>query len=300
MDISSEKSCERKQRYNSILDYLKKCDKRNISATDLEELNQNIKQNDEIHEEGAAAMEMMRNNNAERLIDAHVLKKFHEVVSNVLLVNSEFNETAYANALKSLVNQGGKPDWNVLGEIATNVSRSLQTKTSMLGAADVEPKERALKGRQKRCQKKLAREQRPENVAKLNKEDCGAQKVNIVLKQLNSFFKANNYQPIPFYKLIIDPDNFMNTVENAFQMSFLARDGNIAIERGEDLYPQVRIARKKEVESITDTTQAICSLSMAFCEDMIRLYEIKKPMLRLPDSLDDDEPLESDPEEMSL
>lgn len=68
----------------------------------MEELNQNIKHNDEIHEEGAAAMEEMRNNNAERLIDAHVLKKFHEVVSNVLLVNSEFNETVYANALVRL------------------------------------------------------------------------------------------------------------------------------------------------------------------------------------------------------
>ncbi|KAL9880026.1 non-structural maintenance of chromosomes element 4 homolog A-like isoform X1 [Glossina fuscipes] len=300
MDISLQKSSERKQRYNGILDYLKKCDKKNMSASDLEELNQNIKNNDEIHKEGAAAMEEIRNNNAESLMDAHVLKKFHEVVSNVLLVNSEFNETVIPSFIskKSLINQGRNSDWNVLGEIATNVSRSLQIKTSMLGAADVEPKERALKGRQKRCQKRLAREQRPENVGKLQQKERCAQKVNILLRQLNSLFKANNYEPIPFYKLIIDPNNFMNTVENAFQMSFLVRDGNIAIERGEDLYPQVRIARMSEMESITDTTQAICSLSIEFCEDMIRLYGIKEPMIHLPNSFDDDESLESDHEDM--
>uniref|UniRef100_A0A1A9WIK5 Non-structural maintenance of chromosomes element 4 n=1 Tax=Glossina brevipalpis TaxID=37001 RepID=A0A1A9WIK5_9MUSC len=297
MDVSPQESIERRQRYKRILDYLKEHDIENMSANDLEQLNRNIEDNDKIHRECAAAMEETHTNNAETLMDAHVLKKFHEVVSGILVTNTGFNEKEYANALMSLINQDRQPDWNFLAVTAINVSRTVQTKTSMLGAADVEPRERVLKLRQKYDKKEVAGEQRPKNVSKSKRKGRGTEKVNLVLKQLNSLFKASNWQPIPFYKLIIDPNNFMNTVENAFQISFLAQDGNIAIERGEDLYPQVRIAQPKEIESKTDTTQAICSLNMSFCEDMIRFYEIKEAMLQLPESLSDIESLESDNEQ---
>lgn len=132
----------------------------------------------------------------------------------------------------------------------------------MVGAIDVEPKERVVRERQQRRRTVLAAEKRPETVKQLKRDDRGAEKVNIILKQVSDIFRANNRQPIPYYKLIVDPNCFMNTVENAFQMAFLARDGNIVIERGEDGYPCVRIATKDELDMHPDTSQSICSLNM--------------------------------------
>lgn len=133
----------------------------------------------------------------------------------------------------------------------------------MLGAADIEPKERIVKERQQRRRTVLSQEKKPETIQQLKRGDRGAEKVNILLKQLDVIFRANHRQPIPYYKLIIDPHDFMNTVENAFQMAFLARDGNIAIESsGSDGLPHVRLAHKDELDAHPDTSQSICSLSM--------------------------------------
>ncbi|KAL9912674.1 uncharacterized protein ACN427_002253 isoform 1-T1 [Glossina fuscipes fuscipes] len=72
--------------------------------------------------------------------------------------------------------------------------------------------------------KASTQEKRPEVIGKLKRKHRGAEKINIILKQVNDLYKANNFQLIHFYKLIIDLENFMNAVENAFQLSFLARD----------------------------------------------------------------------------
>ena len=166
----------------------------------------------------------------------------------------------------ALISQNESDNWRVITEIALNVARPAYTKSSMLGAIDVEPKERVVKERSQRRQTILQAEKRPETVKELRRKDRGAEKVNIILKQVSDLFRANNREPIPYYRLIIDPDNFMNTVENAFQMAFLARDGNIAIERGQDGYPHVRLATKDEIEQHKDTSQSICSLNMNFCQ----------------------------------
>lgn len=47
-------------------------------------------------------------------------------------------------------------------------------------------------------------------------------------------FEENNNTPIPYYKLIIDPENFANSIDNQFQVSFLFRDGYLCIADGAD------------------------------------------------------------------
>ncbi|KAI9579586.1 EP300-interacting inhibitor of differentiation 3-like [Glossina fuscipes] len=299
MDISSQQSTERKRRYKELLNDLKKQNDidHNFSVDDLVKLQRNIEINNEIHEENATAMKESHNNNAEILMDAHVLKGFHEVISKMFVESSGFNDAAYAHALNSFINRSEKSDWDILANIAMEVNKAVYTKSSMLGAADIEPRERLTKERQKRRPKTSTQEKRPEVIGKLKRKDRGAEKINIILKQVNDLYKANNCRPIPFYKLIIDPENFMNTVENAFQISFLARDGNIAIERGEDSYPQIRVANSDEVKSKMETTQAICSLNVELCEKMKSFYGIEESMLVVPedeDSSDESEHSEND------
>lgn len=166
----------------------------------------------------------------------------------------------------ALISHDDTEKWEDLTKFAINCSKSVATKSSMLGAIDVEPKERVIKERQQRRRTVLSQEKRPETIKQLKRDDRGAEKVNILLKQLSDIFQANNRQPIPFYKLVIDPNDFMNTVENSFQLAFLARDGNIAIECGSDGHPQVRLASKDEIDVQQDTSQSICSLNMELCK----------------------------------
>ena len=136
---------------------------------------------------------------------------------------------------------------------------------TMLGAVEIQPTERVIKERQIRKKSQLAIEKRPETIGEMKRQDKGAAKVNIIHEQVAQIFKNNNRRAIPYYQLIIDPNDFMQTVQNAFQMAFLARDNIIVIETGEDNYPHVRLARSEERNCAKDTSQSICTLNMQLC-----------------------------------
>lgn len=71
--------------------------------------------------------------------------------------------------------------------------------------------------------------------------------------------RLNKNKSVPYYKLIIDPNNFMNTIHNAFQISFLFRDGVIALEEDEFGYPTVRIITESDKETFDDRTHQMVS-----------------------------------------
>ncbi|KNC30139.1 hypothetical protein FF38_05284 [Lucilia cuprina] len=281
---------DRKQRYKLLLDESNQLQQGIGHQLPSETCRavQNIVQNcDNIHKETPITEKV--ENTSEIVMDAQLMKSVHESVSKLLLANSEFNDGMYSNAINALISQNESDNWRVIAEIAITVAKPANTKSSMLGAIDVEPKERVVKEKQQRRRTVLTQEKRPETIKQLKRDDRGAEKVNIILRQVSDKFRENNREPIPYYRLIIDPHNFMNTVENAFQIAFLARDGNVAIEAGEDGYPQVRLAPKDEIQRHTDTLQAICSLNMQLCKEMIEIYDITEPMLDVPDDLEDND-----------
>ncbi|KAM7349041.1 SMC5-SMC6 complex kleisin component Non-SMC element 1 [Cochliomyia hominivorax] len=278
---------DRKQRYNQLLDETKQLQMEIGVQLPSETCRavQSIVQNcDNIHKEAPITEKI--ENTSEMVMDAQLMKNVHESVSKLLLANSEFNDGMYSNAINALISKNDSDNWQIITEIALSVARTAFTKSSMLGAIDVEPKERIVRERQQRRRTVLTQEKRPETIQQMKRDDRGAEKVNIIQKQLDDIFRANNCEPVPFYALIIDPHNFMNTVENAFQMAFLARDGNISIETGNDGYPQVRLVPKDEIERYPETTQAICSLNMEFCQEMIDFYGITSPKLYVPVDMD--------------
>ena len=105
----------------------------------------------------------------------------------------------------------------------------------------------------------------PDTVAPSNHEEKRAQKLNQVLVQIKELYQNNGNQPIPYYKLIIDPNDFMITVDNAFQVSFLFRDKHLFMMNGEDGFPAVRIVEKREKDENTDNLcQFVSTLQPAF------------------------------------
>ncbi|XP_065363052.1 non-structural maintenance of chromosomes element 4 homolog A [Calliphora vicina] len=279
---------DRKQRYKQLLDESNQL-QQDIGHQMLSETCRAVQNivhlSDNMHKETGVTEKV--ENTSEIVMDAQLMKSIHESVSKIMLTTSEFTDGMYCNGINALISQSESDNWRVITEIALSVARPAFTKSSMLGAIDVEPKVRVVKEKQQRRRTVLTQEKRPETIKQLKRDDRGAEKVNIILKQVSDLFRQNNRQPIPYFRLIIDPHNFMNTVENAFQMAFLARDGNVAIEGGEDGYPQVRLVPKDEIAKHTDTTQAICSLNMKLCKQMIDFYEISEAMLDVPVDVED-------------
>lgn len=122
---------------------------------------------------------------------------------------------------------------------------------------------------------------RPETVDVLDKQDKGVQKVNLIFRQFTKYFSENNYQPIAFYQFVIDPTDFMITVDNILQLSFLAKDGNIVFLKGNDGYPALRPATKEERKNKTNAGHDAVNINMAFINEMIEFYGIEEAMIKL-------------------
>ncbi|XP_067640468.1 EP300-interacting inhibitor of differentiation 3 [Eurosta solidaginis] len=290
-DLNATQALDRKQRLKDLIEANRSIQNRltvqSVEDT-LNELSNVVKKSDIIHGEGSVTDRA--EHTSEVMRDVQLLKMNHELMSKVFQQSSLmgfFSEQIYQNAIRQTVARQGDDDWTPFTEIACNIARMARAKSTMLGAYKVELKERAVKERQQRRKAEQAAEKRPECVDKLSRQDKGAKKVNIVHKQLAQMFKTNNNQPIPYYKLVIDPKNFMNTVENAFQIAFLVHDNRIAIETGDDNYPQVRLIRSDEVNAVKETTQAICTLNLEKCREMIIFYDITEPMLVIENSEDE-------------
>lgn len=115
---------------------------------------------------------------------------------------------------------------------------------------------------------------------------------------------------MPYYKLIIDPANFMRTIHNAFNVSFLFRDGAIVIEEDEFGYPTVRPIQEQDKggnfpernhQMVANLTTVLCDVSLllfsrnwSFCsnelfplffllQEMIQRYDIKEAMITWSD-----------------
>jgi non-structural maintenance of chromosomes element 4 len=119
-------------------------------------------------------------------------------------------------------------------------------------------------------------------VEKLAKEEKGTNKLNLIMNQINRIYAERGQQPIYYYELITDPDDFMNTVDNAFQLSFLVRDGNIGLSLDEENCPIVRpITKSEQSQKATDssTVQAIVSLDPKLWRDSIEMYNVQEPLL---------------------
>lgn len=105
----------------------------------------------------------------------------------------------------------------------------------------------------------------------------------IAFAHLIQMFKNNGNQAIPFYKAVIDPDNFMNSVDNCFQMAFLFRDGHLFLDVDDNGLPLILPVSKTDKESnkYQQIQQLICTVNPQLCTEMIERYGITEPLLEI-------------------
>ncbi|EDV59034.2 EP300-interacting inhibitor of differentiation 3 [Drosophila erecta] len=224
----------------------------------------------------------LRTNSTELVLDTELLRRNHEVVGKAIQHNTNFTDRMLVTAINDLVFKENEEDWDAVCSLAIQFGSPLFTNDSMLPFIDVTPKEVVQKQRAPRKQKSQVTEKRPEKSDQLERKDEGAASVTHMMKQIRQIYREGNQEPIPYFKLICHPDNFMETVQNALQLSFLVKENYISIENGEDGLPLVRVVNSRSVEE-NEPAQAICSIDVSFCEKMVDHYNIREPMLkRLP------------------
>ena len=103
---------------------------------------------------------------------------------------------------------------------------------------------------------------------------------------LTFYFKVcreRNTDTIPYYEFIINPKDFMKTVDNAFQVSFLVRDSIVGLKNDDneaflylyDCDPATNQSQHEDTESV----QCVLSLTPKVWKHNIKRYKITKPLM---------------------
>ncbi|KAH8341582.1 hypothetical protein KR059_010629 [Drosophila kikkawai] len=203
----------------------------------------------------------------ELVLDTELLRRNHEVVGKAIQYNTNFTDRIVQNAINQLVFKENEEDWDSVCALAIQFGHPHFTSDSMLPFIDVAPKEHIPKQRTQRKQKSQVEEKRPKKSDKLERKDEGAASVNNTLKQIRNIYREGGNQPIPYFKLICNPNNFMETVQNALQVSFLVKENIIAIKNGsDDGLPLVYVVANPKALANNEASQAICSLDVSYCK----------------------------------
>lgn len=286
MEQPTQESYLRKKSYKQLLDKGQLINKRTETedlVKTIEDIKYLIVESDRLRKEGR--INDRTANSTEVVMDAQVIKISHELIERALEKKggAEFSDSEYATSIQNFVNcHSDDENWNLIGELCAQFVKSAAPSLCLLGTFESQPViiEKIQKERVKR-NKTMMDEKRPEQLKRVEAEEKGAQKVNIVMTKILEAFKKTQ-RPLPYYPVVIDPFNFMNTVDNVFQIAFLVKDGSVSLEVGAEGMPAVRPIGREEKERNRDSQlkkQTITTISPAFCQTMVDKYQITTPFL---------------------
>ncbi|KAG1716394.1 hypothetical protein ID866_746 [Astraeus odoratus] len=166
-------------------------------------------------------------------------------------------------------------DWNKIGKKALAKSRRVPVTGFMLGPLSIEQKKRVQVKRQK--QEKLHEEERrPQEIREedIQRSDNETTKNVLTIKNI---LEATG--PINLFEFIVNPNDFAQSVENLFYVSFLIRDGECAFEITKEGVPQIMLC---EQPTLADRMQGlqrqqiVMEFDMATWKRAIEVWNITK------------------------
>ncbi|KAF9237895.1 Nse4 C-terminal-domain-containing protein [Melanogaster broomeanus] len=176
------------------------------------------------------------------------------------------------------VEEDGALDWDKIGRKALAKSRRVPVTGFMLGPLSIEQKKRAPVKRQK--QDNVQEEQRrPQEIKEedIKRSDNETTKNVLMIKDI-----LETTGPINLFKFIVNPNDFAQSVENMFHLSFLIRDGECALEIGDDGEP---IIMRCETPTMDDRAagvharQIVMEFDMATWKRAIQIWNITESQI---------------------
>lgn len=244
-------------------------------------------------------------NAADYLLDAQILKMSHDLMGSTAdkMGNSDFSEDEFIIALTNAFTiDTGEHNFDKLSEIAIKCCKTSHYCVSMLGTFDLDagPRPAKLRKERQRARAQVGEVKAPENVKQLVKSDKGAEKINIVRKEVQRICRQRKTDCIPYFELICSPQSFMKSVDVAFQVSFLIRDGFLGLKKINDepyiyLFDPDPVSQQNQRGHASDTVQCVMSLDTALWKEKIGKFQIRSPLLKL-DSHEESEVMDEDSE----
>lgn len=225
-------------------------------------------------------------------MDIQILKMSHQLMGSTAekMGNQDFSEEEYVAALTNLITMdSGTRDFSKLFDAANSCSKSYQKEVSMLGLVKFDNLPRPEKERKERQKKEKnnAPAKAPVNVKQLSDNKQGAGRINSVRSEIQQICRERNVDEIPYFELICHPRNFMKTVDNAFQISFLVRDGFLGLKKIRDephifLYdPDPDAQDRTQPARDHETVQCVMSINPGLWQSKISQFKITHPLLKL-------------------
>lgn len=171
-------------------------------------------------------------------------------------------------------------DWNRLGRLAARFSRRAPVLDLLLGPLQVQTRQR------KQVQRRLL-DRDAEQVApqQLQEEDI-VQSENETARLVREIYRllegACGDDGINFFQFALNPDSFSDSVENMFYISFLVRDGKVAIYDDEHGDPRLMLSEEptdEDREAGLTRRQIIIELDVDAWKSLVELYDVRRPMI---------------------
>lgn len=229
-------------------------------------------------------------NTGDYLMDAQILKMSHDLMGSTAekMGNSEFSEDEFIQAITNVFTaESGEQNFDLLSDYAVRCCKTSAYCVSLLGAVDFDAAPRTEKPRKERQKKNQNQGQMkaPENVKQLTKSDRGAEKINIVRTEIQRVCRERGTDALPYFEIICNPQDFMKSVDIAFQIAFLVRDGLLGLKKVGDepyvyLYDPDPNTQQTERGHASETVQCVMSLNTALWKEKIKKFKLKTPLLK--------------------
>lgn len=177
---------------------------------------------------------------------------------------------------KQKLNEMVQPYWNMCVPLRPMLGAITLTKAETIPR---EKKQRQPKTKDAQVASQQSRPLRIDDIAEEDQNTKVAKHVEFIMDCLKKEYKRCNKQPVPFYNFVIDPKSFSNTVENIFYVSFLIKDGFVALQEDpENRLPTLQVTKKtrnmnEQNESMTPAfgakRQLVVSLDQGTWKQMV-------------------------------
>ncbi|KAJ2916752.1 hypothetical protein MD484_g3670, partial [Candolleomyces efflorescens] len=172
-------------------------------------------------------------------------------------------------------------DWAKIGRKAMAKSRRVPAMGFMRGPLSFEQKKRVIAKRSKQ-EKSNEEARRPQEL----KEEDIQRSENETVKNVAQIEELLSEEPgqINLFKFIINPNDFAQSVENIFYLSFLIRDGKVALETLDDGQPVIFTCEPPSDEDYSSglkKQQLVLEFDMAVWRRAIEVFNITES--KIPD-----------------
>ncbi|KAH8105478.1 Nse4 C-terminal-domain-containing protein [Cristinia sonorae] len=174
--------------------------------------------------------------------------------------------------------QGGPLDWESIARKALAHSHRVPVSDFMLGPLSIEQKQRAAAKRTK-IEKNKADEKKPQAITEddITRSENETTKNVVVISNL-----LQQHMPVNLFRFIVNPNDFGQSVENLFYLSFLIRDGTCAMTISDDGEPEIFACERPTTDEYANglkKRQLVMELDMATWRRAVEVFDIREPLI---------------------